>query len=66
MAAVDFLGAFFASNSDFVSIDDYYEVAGIHRRSVSRFVFPPEVHGNFSCQTAQPLVGGIDHVPLVL
>ena len=58
VAAIDFLAAFFASNSDFFGIDDNYEIAGIHRRSVSRFVFSSEVHGNFSCQTAEPLVGG--------
>ena len=66
VAAIELLGGLVATHPNLVGIDHHHEITGIEVGGVSGLVFAPQHLGHFTGQTAEGLVGGINHVPLTV
>ena len=66
MAVVGFLGCLVAGHPDAIDVDDDDEIARVHVRRENRLVLAPQATGDFHRHAAEHLVGGVDHVPVVL
>jgi len=62
----DAVGPLFTCEAHLIGIDNDNEIAALNVGRIAGFVFASKDFGNFSAETAENLVGGIDHQPLML
>ena len=66
VAGVFLLVPLLARKNHLFHIHDHDEIAGIDMGCVCRAVFAHQNNGDFSCQPADHLVGGVDEPPFLL
>ena len=66
VTVVGLFSGLFTGKTQLLGINDDDVVARIDMRRVFRLVLATQAQGNLAGQTAENLVGGIDHIPVAL